>query len=174
MKVNVYSKDVSLSAEVEKRIGDKLSFLDKYLLIDPETIANAVVKKHGNNIRLEITIPSKIGYLRSEVVDDEVKNAIDKSIDKLEDQIRRQKTRLSRRHKEKLAKAFVDNVEYDDEEDVIARVKRVVVDDLDTDEAIIQMELVNHNFYVFRDKDTGLISIIYRRDQGDYGILEVV
>ncbi|HPW52863.1 MAG TPA: ribosome-associated translation inhibitor RaiA [Erysipelotrichaceae bacterium] len=174
MKVNVYSKDVNLSAEEEKRISDKLSFLDKYLLIDPETIANAVVKKHGNNIKLEITIPSKIGYLRSEVVDTDVKNAIDKSIDKLEDQIRRQKTRLSRRHKEKLAKAFIDEAESDDKEDVIARVKRVVVDELDTDEAIIQMELVNHNFYVFRDKDTGLISIIYRRDQGDYGILEVV
>ncbi len=174
MKVNVYSKDVNLSAEVEKRISDKLSFLDKYLLIDPETIANAVVKKHGNNIKLEITIPSKIGYLRSEVVDDEVRNAIDKSIDKLEDQIRRQKTRLSRRHKEKLAKAFIDGNDFDEKEDVIARVKRVVVDELDSDEAIIQMELVNHNFYVFRDKDTGLISIIYRRDQGDYGILEVV
>jgi len=123
---------------------------------------------------LEITIPSKIGYLRSEVVDDEVRNAIDKSIDKLEDQIRRQKTRLSRRHKEKLAKAFIDENNLVEDEDVIARVKRVVVDELDTDEAIIQMELVNHSFFVFRDKDTGLISIIYRRDQGDYGILEVV
>ena len=174
MKVNVYSKDLNLSVEDEKRIGDKLSFLDKYLLIDPETIANVVVKKHGNDIKLEITIPSKIGYLRSEVVDDEVRNAIDKSIDKLEDQIRRQKTRLSRRHKEKLAKAFIDENGYAEEEDVIARVKRVVVDELDTDEAIIQMELVNHNFFVFRDKDTGLISIIYRREQGDYGILEVV
>jgi putative sigma-54 modulation protein len=174
MKVNVYSKDLNLSVEDEERIGDKLSFLDKYLLIDPETIANVVVKKHGNNIKLEITIPSKIGYLRSEVVDDEVRNAIDKSIDKLEDQIRRQKTRLSRRHKEKLAKAFIDENGYAEEEDVIARVKRVVVDELDTDEAIIQMELVNHNFFVFRDKDTGLISIIYRREQGDYGILEVV
>lgn len=91
MKVNVYSKDLNLSVEDEERIGDKLSFLDKYLLIDPETIANVVVKKHGSNIKLEITIPSKIGYLRSEVVDDEVRNAIDKSIDKLEDQIRRQK-----------------------------------------------------------------------------------
>ncbi|HPX32807.1 MAG TPA: ribosome-associated translation inhibitor RaiA [Erysipelotrichaceae bacterium] len=174
MKVNVYSKDLNLSVEDEERIGDKLSFLDKYLLIDPETIANVVVKKHGSNIKLEITIPSKIGYLRSEVVDDEVRNAIDKSIDKLEDQIRRQKTRLSRRHKEKLAKAFIDENGYAEEEDVIARVKRVVVDELDTDEAIIQMELVNHNFFVFRDKDTGLISIIYRREQGDYGILEVV
>lgn len=174
MKVNVYSKDLNLSVEDEKRIGDKLSFLDKYLLIDPETIANVVVKKHGNKIKLEITIPSKIGYLRSEVVDDEVRNAIDKSIDKLEDQIRRQKTRLSRRHKEKLAKAFIDENNLVEDEDVIARVKRVVVDELDTDEAIIQMELVNHSFFVFRDKDTGLISIIYRRDQGDYGILEVV
>lgn len=174
MKVNVYSKDLSLSEEEEKRISDKLSFLDKYLLIDPEIIANAVVKKHGNNIKLEITIPSKIGYLRSEVIDEDVRNAIDKSIDKLEDQIRRQKTRLSRRHKEKLAKAFIDEIKIDEKEEVIARVKRIVVDELDTDEAIIQMELVNHNFYVFRDKDTGLISIIYRRDQGNYGILEVV
>lgn len=174
MKVNVYAKDVTVSPDVEKRISDKLSFLDKYLLIDPETIAQAIVKKHGNDVKLEITIPSKIGYLRSEVADRELKNAIDKSIDKLEDQIRRQKTRLNRRHKEKLAKAFLQEDNYDYSKDVINKVKRIVVDDLDIEEAIMQMELADHDFYAFRDKDTNLVSIIYRRKDGDYGILEIV
>ncbi|MDO4377606.1 MAG: ribosome-associated translation inhibitor RaiA [Erysipelotrichia bacterium] len=174
MKVNVYAKDVVINPDVEKRISDKLSFLDKYLLIDQETIAQAIVKKHGNNVKLEITIPSKIGYLRSEVVDKELKNAIDDSIDKLEDQIRRQKTRLNRRHKEKLAKAFLEDENYDFSKDAISKVKRIVVDDLDVDEAIIQMELADHDFYIFRDKDTNLVSVIYRRKDGDYGVLEVV
>ncbi len=174
MKVNVYAKDVVINPDVEKRISDKLSFLDKYLLIDQETIAQAIVKKHGNNVKLEITIPSKIGYLRSEVVDKELKNAIDDSIDKLEDQIRRQKTRLNRRHKEKLAKTFLEDENYDFSKDAISKVKRIVVDDLDVDEAIMQMELADHDFYVFRDKDTNLVSVIYRRKDGDYGVLEVV
>lgn len=174
MKVNVYSKDVTITPDVESKISQKLSFLDKYLLIDPETVAQAIVKKHGNDVKLEITIPSKIGYLRSEVVDRELRNAIDDSIDKLEDQIRRQKTRLNRRHKEKLAKTFLMDESYDYSKDVVSKVKRIVVDDLDVDEAIIQMELADHDFYAFRDKDTNLVSVIYQRKDGGYGVLELV
>ena len=113
MKVNVYAKDLTVTKDEENKISEKLSFLDKYLLIDSETTAQVVVKKHGNDIKLEITIPSKVGYLRSEVVDHALRNAIDESIDKLEDQVRRQKTRLNRRHKEKLAKTFIDENDYE-------------------------------------------------------------
>ena len=91
MKVNVYAKDLTVTKDEENKISEKLSFLDKYLLIDSETTAQVVVKKHGNDIKLEITIPSKVGYLRSEVVDHALRNAIDESIDKLEDQVRTQK-----------------------------------------------------------------------------------
>ncbi len=107
MKIKVHGKDLTVSQDMVERIAYKLSFLDKYILIDDETTAQVIVKKHGNNIKLEVTVPTKVGYLRSEVIDKDIRNAIDDSIDKLEDQLRRQKTRLSRRHKEKLAKNFI-------------------------------------------------------------------
>ena len=174
MKVNVYSKDITVSQDLQERIGDKLSFLDKYLLIDPETIAQAIVKKQGNDIKLEITIPSKIGYLRSESVEHQLEDAIDSSVDKLESQIRRQKTRLSRRHKEKLALSFVEDNYVPAEPETVARTKRVAVDDLDTEEAIMQMELMDHDFFVYRDVNSKVISVLYRRKDGDYGVLEIV
>ncbi len=174
MKVNVYSKDLKVSGDVEERIAEKLSFMDRYLLIDSSTTAGAVVKKHGNDVKLEITVPSKIGILRSEVIDNDLLNAIDKASAKLEDQIRRQKTRLSRRHKEKLAVSFVEE-DYDNEDDdLISKTKRVVCDELDSQEAIIQMELLGHDFFAYKDKDTGITCVVYKRNDGDYGLLELV
>lgn len=174
MIVNVHGKDLKVSKEDEARISDKLSFLDKYLLIDDETTAQVIVKKHGSDIKLEITIPTKVGMLRSEVIDHEIRGAIDDSIDKLEDQLRRQKTRLSRRHHEKLALSFVDESALDSAETEPAKVKRVAVEALDIDEAILRMEMLDHTFFVYRDATTGIISVLYKREDGGYGVIEAV
>ncbi len=175
MKVNVRGKDLTVSQDMQERIENKLSFLDKYILIDEETTAQVKVKKHGNDIKLEIQIPTKVGYLRSEVVDHEIKNAIDKSIDKLEDQIRRQKTRLSRKHKEKLAKSFIAEEEATTPAtELPVRVKRVPLDEMDVEEAAMQMELSGHTFFVFRDSTTKIVSIVYKREEEGYGLIEAV
>ncbi|MBO4537268.1 MAG: ribosome-associated translation inhibitor RaiA [Erysipelotrichaceae bacterium] len=173
MKVNVYAKDLSVSKDTEQTLSDKLALIEKYLLIDESTTAQAMVKRHGNDIKLEVTIPSKVGFLRSEVIDHDIRDAIDKSIEKLESQLRGQKGRLSRRHREKLAKTFIDEGGYEEEEKV-KRVKRVIIEDLDSEDAIMQMELMDHNFFVYRDADTKITSVMYKREDGDYGILEIV
>lgn len=173
MKVNLYAKDVSVWKDTEEKLVEKLSFLEKYLLIDDSTTAQVMVKRHGNDVKLEVTIPSKVGYLRSEVIDHDLRDAIDKSVEKLEGQLRSQKNRLSRRHREKLSKTFIaEEPEVADEK--VTRVKRVVIEDLDSDEAILQMELMDHNFFVYRDADTKIVSVMYKREDGDYGILEIV
>ena len=173
MKVKVHGKDLSVSNDMVERITYKLSFLDKYILIDDETTAQVIVKKHGNNIKLEVTVPTKVGYLRSEVIDKDIRNAIDDSIDKLEDQLRRQKTRLSRRHKEKLAKNFISE-DVEEEKTVPVRVKRVPVEEMDVEEAIMQMELLDHSFFIFKDYSSGVISVVYKREEGGYGVIEAV
>lgn len=173
MKIKVHGKDLTVSQDMVERIAYKLSFLDKYILIDDETTAQVIVKKHGNNIKLEVTVPTKVGYLRSEVIDKDIRNAIDDSIDKLEDQLRRQKTRLSRRHKEKLAKNFIDE-EVEEEKTVPVRVKRVPVEEMDVEEAIMQMELLDHSFFIFKDYSSGVISVVYKREEGGYGVIEAV
>ena len=171
MKIKVHGKDLTVSQDMVERIAYKLSFLDKYILIDDETTAQVIVKKHGNNIKLEVTVPTKVGYLRSEVIDKDIRNAIDDSIDKLEDQLRRQKTRLSRRHKEKLAKNFISE-DVEEEKTVPVRVKRVPVEEMDVEEAIMQMELLDHSFFIFKDYSSGVISVVYKREEGGYGVIE--
>ena len=175
MKVKVHGKDLTVSNDMVDRIANKLSFLDKYILIDDDTTAQAVVKKHGKDIKLEITIPTKVGYLRSEVINHEIRDAVDKSVDKLEDQVRRQKTRLSRRHKEKLAVNFATAAETEKApEEIPVRTKRIAVSEMDVEEAIMQMELLDHTFFVFREVDSGVIAIVYKRENGGYGLIEAV
>ena len=172
MKVNVHGKDLTISQDMIERIGEKLSFLDKYVLIDNNTTAQVTGKKHGNDIKLEINIPSKIGLLRSEVIDHDIRNAIDASIDKLEDQLRRQKTRLSRRHKEKLSKTFIDAPAPNVEEEKFIRSKRVIIDTMDLEDAIVQMELLGHTFFLYRDSHSNLVNCVYKRNDGGYGVIE--
>ena len=175
MKVKVHGKDLTVSDDMIERIAHKLSFLDKYILIDDDTTAQVIVKKHGKDIKLEITIPTKVGYLRSEVINHEIQDAIDKSVDKLEDQVRRQKTRLSKRHKEKLAVNFATAAAADKgTEEIPVRTKRIPVSEMDVEEAIMQMELLDHTCFVFREVDSGVIAIVYKRENGGYGLLEAV
>ena len=108
MKVQIYGKNITVTPAIAEKIENKLSSLEKYFIIDENTIANVVVRVYPAKQKIEVTIPCKTAILRAEVTHDDLYAAIDLVVDKLEDQIRRQKTRLSRKNKEKLAISFVD------------------------------------------------------------------
>ena len=121
-----------------------------------------------------MTIPTDYVLVRAEVVDQDLYNAIDLVIDKLEGQIRKYKTRLNRKSKDnKLAfnLASIEPLE-DEEEDVLVKTKTITPKPMDMEEAIMQMELIGHSFFVYRDTETDAISIVYRRNDGDYGLIE--
>ena len=123
---------------------------------------------------MKVTIPTEYVLLRAEVVDQDLYNAIDLVIDKLEGQIRKYKTRLNRKSKDnKLAfnLASIEPLE-DEEEDVLVKTKTITPKPMDMEEAIMQMELIGHSFFVYRDTETDAISIVYRRNDGDYGLIE--
>lgn len=174
MRFEIVGKNVTVTPAMREQIEKKLSTLDKYLLIDPDTIARVVARVYPNSQKVEVTIPTKVGILRAEVVNDDFYAAVDLAIDKLEDQLRRQKTRLSKRHREHLSEAFINEAEAEDnEEDIPVRTKTVVADEMILDEAIMQMELSGHNFYIYKDEDSEKISVVYRRRNGGYGLIEV-
>lgn len=174
MRFEIVGKNVTVTPAMREQIEKKLSTLDKYLLIDPDTIARVVAHVYPNSQKVEVTIPTKVGILRAEVVNDDFYAAVDLAIDKLEDQLRRQKTRLSKRHREHLSEAFINEAEAEDnEEDIPVRTKTVVADEMILDEAIMQMELSGHNFYIYKDEDSEKISVVYRRRNGGYGLIEV-
>ena len=115
MKINIVGKNISVTQGLQEKITKKLSALNKYIIIDDEDVANVLIRTYPTKQKIEVTIPTKYAILRAEVMDMDVYNAIDKVVDKLEDQIRRQKTRLERKHKESLAE-FLMNEEMDQEE----------------------------------------------------------
>ena len=93
------------------------------------------------------------------------------AIDKIEDQIRRQKSRLSRRHKDSLAAAFVEQDA--GEADIPVKTKMVYADEMALDEAILQMEMLSHSFFIYKDIDSDKIAVVYKRNDGQYGLIEV-
>ena len=173
MRFEIVGKNISVSEGMRTKIEEKLGFLDKYILIDPNVIARVVCRVYPNTQKIEVTIPTKVGILRAEVEHEDFYAAIDLAIDKLEDQIRRQKTRLSRRHKDSLAESFIEKDEKVlEEEDIAVKTKTITPEKMDLEEAIMRMEMLGHSFFIYVDNENDEIAVVYRRNDGKYGLIE--
>lgn len=174
MKITLRGKNIEITEAIEEKVSEKLSKLDKYFIVSENVEAKVLVRTYPYGQKIEVTIPTEYVLLRAEVVDQDLYNAIDLVIDKLEGQIRKYKTRLNRKSKDnKLAfnLASTEPLE-DEEEDVLVKTKTITPKPMDMEEAIMQMELIGHSFFVYRDTETDAISIVYRRNDGDYGLIE--
>ena len=174
MKITLRGKNIEITEAIEEKVSEKLSKLDKYFIVSENVEAKVLVRTYPYGQKIEVTIPTEYVLLRAEVVDQDLYNAIDLVVDKLEGQIRKYKTRLNRKSKDnKLAfnLASIEPLE-DEEEDVLVKTKTITPKPMDMEEAIMQMELIGHSFFVYRDTETDAISIVYRRNDGDYGLIE--
>ena len=174
MKITLRGKSIEITEAIEEKVSEKLSKLDKYFIVSENVEAKVLVRTYPYGQKIEVTIPTEYVLLRAEVVDQDLYNAIDLVIDKLEGQIRKYKTRLNRKSKDnKLAfnLASIEPLE-EEEEDVLVKTKTITPKPMDMEEAIMQMELIGHSFFVYRDTETDAISIVYRRNDGDYGLIE--
>ena len=174
MKVNIVGKNVTVTPAIAEKITKKLNVLTKYFIIDEQDTAKVLIRTYPLKQKIEVTIPTKYAILRAEVVDDDLYAAIDLVIDKLEDQIRRQKTRIQKKNKTSLAKAFVEQEAYEAEEDIeeVVKTKSIVCKEMSLDEAIMKMELLNHDFFIYTDDETQKIAVVYKRNDGGYGLIE--
>ena len=173
MKITLRGKNIEITEAIEEKVSEKLSKLDKYFIVSENVEAKVLVRTYPYGQKIEVTIPTEYVLLRAEVVDSDLYTAMDLVVDKLEGQIRKYKTRLSRKSKDnKLAfnLSSIEDVETDD--DVLVKVKSITPKPMDMEEAIMQMELIGHSFFVYRDTETDAISIVYRRNDGDYGVIE--
>ena len=170
MKFSVYGERVTVNDDIRDKIEKRLSDLNKYVVIDESSAAKITVKVYNGALKVEVGVPSKVGLLRSEVVHDDFYTALDLAIDKLEDQIRRQKGRLSRRHKDSIAESFFEESET---EDTPVRTKTIYADEMVLDEAIMRMEMLSHSFFIYKDTDSEKIAVVYKRNDGGYGLIEV-
>ncbi len=174
MKIILRGKNIEITDAIEKKVGDKLSKLDKYFIVSENVEAKVLVRTYPYGQKIEVTIPTEYVLLRAEVVEEDLYNAIDLVIDKLEGQIRKYKTRLNRKSKDNKLAFNIASIEplEEEEEDVLVKTKTINPKPMDMEEAIMQMELIGHSFFVYRDTETYSISIVYRRNDGDYGLIE--
>ncbi len=174
MKFNIHGKKLEVTDSIKTYIEEKLGKLDKYFE-NPDNITSTVlIKLRGKDQVVEATINANKFILRGEESHSDLYAAIDKVSDIIERQIRKNKTKLKKRHKE-VPTEFILDFEVDEQENKSEIVKRKTIDSkpMSEEEAILQMELLGHDFFAFKNADTGDTEILYKRKEGDYGILEV-
>ena len=171
MKLNLIAKNFTLTDDIRNESEKKFDRLDKYFHDQQEM--DVRFAKEGNDFVVETTAILDGGkILRSETTDPTYQTAIDKNIDGLVRQIRKNKTKLMRDRQSGQSIKFdnFDPYEDDDDKDAnIVRKKEIHVKPMSAEEAVLQMELLDHNFFVYLDADDMQVRVVYRRKKGDYG-----
>lgn len=175
MKLNIKAKNFTLTDDIVRESEKKFDRLDKYF--HDEESMDLKFAKEGIGYELEATMFLDGGtILRAEAYEETYENAIDRVIDALVRQIRKHKTRLQRDRQTGDSikfEAFDSEAKADDKEEEIkiAREKTIPVKPMSAEEAILQMELLNHNFFVFQDAEDMEVRVVYKRKKGDYGLI---
>ena len=176
MDIIIRGSKLEITDSMEAYAKEKLSKLERYLESSENATATVLVKIRGHLHKVEVTIPLKSIILRAEEQQEDFYAAIDVVIDKLERQIRKNKTRIAA-SKKKEAKDFaynyIEELEVEeDEPEVVVKRKKIDLKPMDEEEAILQMELLGHSFYLYKDADTDRPTVVYKRKDGNYGIIE--
>ncbi len=176
MELNIKTKNLSLTEKVRNMVDEKLGKLEKFLPEDAD--AYVTLKGKKNYVKVEMTIPMKRYTLRVEEEDRDLNNAIDRVQEVMERQIRKYKTRLtSKKRKGDVTEVIgapvsAEAEEMDENAINIVRNKRFIVQPMSAQEACLQMDLLGHGFFVFEEEESGQICVVYRRTDGQYGIIE--
>ena len=172
MKITYTARKVNLRDNFKERVEKKLSKFDKIFSEDAE--AFVVVTLDKNSQTVEITIKDNGMVYRVEKTMPEMNDALDKCIDALGRQLRKNKARLEKRVRSGSLDdlvAPVDEPAVEEDDFTVVRTKTIPVKPISVDEAILQMNMVGHKFYMFTNADTGEVNVVYARDDGDYGLL---
>ena len=174
MEIQIRGEKLKITESMKEYVDEKLGKLDKYLGNSETVHANVIVKVKGHEQTVEITIPLKSFILRSEETNDDFYAAVDKTIDKLERQVRKNKTRLMAKQTKQAFEFNFESIEEEEEKETSKIVKRKVIEvkPMDEEEAILQMELLGHQFYMYKDRETDAPCVIYKRNDGNYGVIE--
>jgi putative sigma-54 modulation protein len=184
MKVIVRGKNkFEPSDAIRSYADDKLQKINVYFNKSDELVANVLCKVYDNYQVVEVTIPTKHVILRAEVRDDTVYGAIDLAVDKLESQIRKHKSKIykSIKHRNGISDHYAVNSDFDLEQfkteikaTYLVKSKTVEMEPMTPDDAILQMEMLGHDFYLFMNSETGKASVVYLREDNDYGIIDSI
>ena len=185
-KYNVRGENVEVTESIRSYIEKKVEKLSRYFTQVPEATAHVNLKVYSNRkAKVEVTLPLPYLTLRAEETSEDLYGSIDLVVDKLERQLRKYKTKINRKVREKgrrerelkHADAIESNLLVEEEKEepenqfIIERTKNLALKPMDTEEAILQMNMLGHDFFIFEDVEHGGTSIIYRRHDGKYGLI---
>ena len=177
MKYQIIGKNISVTQGIKNAVEEKLSKMDKYFIINEGVECRVVVRSYNVGAKVEVTIFTPQMTFRAEVYDKDLYEAIDKVIDKLEGQMRKLKTRMDRKSdRESLGKSiafenFMEE-ELEEEKEEVVRTKSFRLEPMELEEAITRMEALGHDFFLYLDAEDERISVVYKRHDGGYGIIQ--
>ncbi len=172
MKYIIYGKNLEVTESLKQAVYDKFGKLDKFFT--PETEVQVTLSIQREEETVEATIPMKRNILRAEQTTKDMYASIDQVVDVLERMVRKYKTKISS-HGKGVGTFNEDFLEEDvdsNETVKITRSKRFAIKPMDAEEACVQMELLGHSFFVFRNAETFEVNVVYRRKGGTYGLIE--
>jgi putative sigma-54 modulation protein len=175
MKYIIRGDKILVTESIKKYIKEKLDKLDKYFEKSNEIEATVLIKVKGFNQKIEVTIPTNNFIIRNEETSEDLYAAIDKVADKIERQIRKNKTKINqieRNCTKKMMLDFLSEEEEAKEDNKIVKRKKLDTKPMDEEEAILQMEMLCHDFFIYKDRNTGKVCVLYRRKDNNYGIIE--
>jgi putative sigma-54 modulation protein len=177
MKLIVTGRNMGVNETHRDYLEEKIEKYSKYFRSDLEVHAT-FSHRHSKNKNfqiVEITIPLKLGgIIRVQEEDLTIETAIDLAVEKLNKQIGKHKTKLEKRYRENDSIRFEQIPEQEEAEEKleVVKTKRFAIKPMDPEEAVLQMEMMGHNFYVFRNQDSDEINVVYARKDGKYGLIE--
>lgn len=179
MNYNIRGENIEVTPAIREYIEKKVTKLERYFHETPNASVSVNLKVYQDKkSKVEITIPMKNLVLRAEELHEDMYAAIDLITDKLERQIRKHKTKVNRKFRgqdsiKDVAPIFSELESHGDEDELeLVRTKRFDLKPMDSEEAILQMNLLGHNFYVFHNADTNNTNVVYKRKDGRYGLIE--
>lgn len=173
MKITVSGRNVEITSGLRQSIEKKLSKLERYF--KPEVEAQVTLSVQKNRQIVEVTIPFNGVILRGEESNNDMYASIDIVADKLERQVRKQKTKLERRkYGDSLKFQDIPNISSDEstEEPQIVKTKRFAIKPMSEEEAVLEMELLGHSFFVFENANSNEVNVVYKRKDGNFGLIE--
>lgn len=177
VKFSIRGENLEVTDALRTYVEEKVAKIEKYFNEDQELNAKVNLKVYRDKrAKVEVTIPVGTMTLRAEDISQEMYGSIDLVVDKIERQIRRNKTKIERKHRQKIAtgQVFTDDLEEQLEEEVkVVRTKQLDLKPMDMEEAVLQLDLLGHDFFIYTDANDGTTNVLYRREDGDLGLLEV-
>ena len=175
MKFIIRGQKIDVTEAIKKYIEEKIGRLDKYFENPSELTATVVVRIRGKEQIVEVTIPAKKVILRGEEANTDLYASIDLVSDKIERQIRKNKTKMQTKKAKPVFEDFAMDFDINEEEtnaNLIVKRKTIDMKPMSEDEAVLQMELVGHSFFIFKNSITNNISVVYKRTDGNYGLID--